>query len=142
MYDIGTTVSQLARQLSPKAAERLSFLTVDLKDLLCGILNHLSKIRGSQSHLFSALIQQSQGLLLEDVPQSLGLLNSTSLQGQRQTQGQNVEQPDNADCSANVADLWASAISEQGQVIPTSEPYLADRVEDMDASEAQGVVYS
>ena len=64
--------------MSPQTAESLKASTVDVKDLLCGILSSLSKIRGSQSYLFSSLLQQSQGLLgLDDVPQPL-LLGPTS----------------------------------------------------------------
>jgi hypothetical protein len=45
-----------------------------LKDLLGGILNSLSKIRGSESYLFSKLLQRSQRLLrLDEIPLGLSL---------------------------------------------------------------------
>lgn len=43
-----------------------------MRDVLCGILISLSRIRGSQSYLFPALLQQSKGLLsMDGLPQSL-----------------------------------------------------------------------
>ncbi|KAL1955925.1 hypothetical protein VTO42DRAFT_7998 [Malbranchea cinnamomea] len=162
LYEIGASVSQLARHISPKAAERLSLLTVDLKDLLCGILNSLSKIRGSQSPLFSALLQQSQGVLgLEDVPQSLSPPSSLQIQGhvtdhqeqqqqqQRQPQQQHQRPSNGGDCRCD-AGIWPTTLAEQGQIVSADEAYLesdplglgADRVEDADGAETRSVVYS
>lgn len=58
--------------MSPQTADSLKASTVDVNDLLCGIISSLSRIRGSQSYLFSRLLQQSQGLLgLDDILQPL-----------------------------------------------------------------------
>ncbi|KAH8696579.1 fungal-specific transcription factor domain-containing protein [Talaromyces proteolyticus] len=72
LYDIGECVFQLTQQLSPQRAQSLKESIVDVKDVLCGILTSLSRIRGAQSYLFPALLQQSQELLgFGDVPQPL-----------------------------------------------------------------------
>ncbi|EED17421.1 conserved hypothetical protein [Talaromyces stipitatus ATCC 10500] len=72
LYDIGECIFHLSQQLSLKTDKSLEVSTVDAKEVLYGILTSLSRVRGSQSYLFPALLQQSQGLLgLEDVPPPL-----------------------------------------------------------------------
>lgn len=58
--------------MPPGTVQSLQESTVEVRDVLCGILTSLSRIRGSQSYLFPALLQQSKEILsLEGLPQSL-----------------------------------------------------------------------
>lgn len=72
LYDIGECIYQLTQHPSHNTIELLKESTVDIRDILYGILTALSQIRGSQSYLLPALLQQSQALLgFEDVPYPL-----------------------------------------------------------------------
>ncbi|KAH8705384.1 hypothetical protein BGW36DRAFT_367450 [Talaromyces proteolyticus] len=72
LYDIGESIFQFTQQLCLKTAESLESSKFDARDVLSGILTSLSRIRGSQSYLFPALLQQCQGLLsLGNVPPPL-----------------------------------------------------------------------
>ncbi|KAA8648812.1 putative C6 transcription factor (AmyR) [Aspergillus tanneri] len=63
LFDLGTSVADVSRSLGSKASQHLSESTVDPRDLLWGILNMLSRIRGSQSYLLPALVERSKGVL-------------------------------------------------------------------------------
>ena len=63
LFDLGTSVADVSRSLSPKASSRLSQSAVDPRQLLWGILTTLSRIRGSQSHLLPVLLERSSGVL-------------------------------------------------------------------------------
>ncbi|PGH17296.1 hypothetical protein AJ79_01180 [Helicocarpus griseus UAMH5409] len=63
LFDIGTCVSDVARTMRPTTATRVAASTVDGKELLWGILSTLSRIRGSQSHLFPVLLEQAGDVL-------------------------------------------------------------------------------
>ncbi|KAH8696594.1 fungal-specific transcription factor domain-containing protein [Talaromyces proteolyticus] len=79
LYDIGECIFQLTQHLSRKTNKLWKVSAVDLRDVLYGILTTLSRIRGSQSYLLPALLQQSQGLLgFKDVPQPLSEVYSSS----------------------------------------------------------------
>ncbi|KAE8144906.1 fungal-specific transcription factor domain-containing protein [Aspergillus avenaceus] len=71
LYDLGTSVADVSRSLSTKAAHTLSESTIDPRELLWGILSTLSRIRGSQSYLFPALIDQCRGILQLDCSLSM-----------------------------------------------------------------------
>jgi hypothetical protein len=71
LYDLGTSVADVSRSLSTKAAHRLAESAVDPRQLLWGILTTLSRIRGSQSYLFPALVEQSRGILSFDCTLSM-----------------------------------------------------------------------
>ncbi|KAL2862451.1 uncharacterized protein BJX67DRAFT_385590 [Aspergillus lucknowensis] len=66
LYDIGESITQLAPHLS-KASSSTSNLSIssatEIRDLVKSILNVLSRTRGSQSYLFSTLLEKSQDLL-------------------------------------------------------------------------------
>ncbi|KAF7586197.1 hypothetical protein BBP40_009299, partial [Aspergillus hancockii] len=72
LYDLGTSVADVSRSLSTKAAHRLAESAVDPRQLLWGILTTLSRIRGSQSYLFPALVEQCRGILSFDCTLSMG----------------------------------------------------------------------
>ncbi|KAL2835121.1 fungal-specific transcription factor domain-containing protein [Aspergillus cavernicola] len=63
LYDLGSSVADVSRSLSPKAANSLAESTVDPRELLWGILSTLSRIRGSQSYLFPSLLERCKGML-------------------------------------------------------------------------------
>ncbi|OGM43078.1 amylase cluster transcriptional regulator AmyR [Aspergillus bombycis] len=71
LYDLGTSVADVSRSLSTKAAHHLAESAVDPRELLWGILTTLSRIRGSQSYLFPALVEQSRGILSFDCSLSI-----------------------------------------------------------------------
>ncbi|KAE8411040.1 fungal-specific transcription factor domain-containing protein [Aspergillus pseudocaelatus] len=71
LYDLGTSVADVSRSLSTKAAHHLAESTIDPRELLWGILTTLSRIRGSQSYLFPALVEQSRGILSFDCSLSI-----------------------------------------------------------------------
>lgn len=61
----------MARFLRTPATQRLAVSVADPRELLWGILNILSKIRGSQSYLFPALLERSSSVLRLDSPTTL-----------------------------------------------------------------------
>ncbi|KAE8380262.1 fungal-specific transcription factor domain-containing protein [Aspergillus bertholletiae] len=71
LYDLGTSIADVSRSLNTKAAHRLAEAAIDPRELLWGILTTLSRIRGSQSYLFPALVEQSRGILSFDCSLSL-----------------------------------------------------------------------
>ncbi|KJK65437.1 specific transcription factor domain protein [Aspergillus parasiticus SU-1] len=71
LYDLGTSVADVSRSLSTKAAHHLAESTIDPRELLWGILTTLSRIRGSQSYLFPALVEQSRGIISFDCSLSI-----------------------------------------------------------------------
>ncbi|KAE8392005.1 fungal-specific transcription factor domain-containing protein [Aspergillus alliaceus] len=71
LYDLGTSVADVSRSLSTKAAHRLAESAADPRQLLWGILSTLSRIRGSQSYLLPALVEQCRGILSFDCSLSI-----------------------------------------------------------------------
>ncbi|KAL1969257.1 hypothetical protein VTN77DRAFT_9449 [Rasamsonia byssochlamydoides] len=71
LYDVGTSIADVTRSLRSTATQRLTASIADPKDLLWGILNILSRIRGSQSYLFPALLQRSSSVFGLDSPATL-----------------------------------------------------------------------
>ncbi|KAL1980270.1 hypothetical protein VTN96DRAFT_4414 [Rasamsonia emersonii] len=71
LYDMGTSIVDVTRSLRSAATQRLAASVADPKDLLWGILNILSKIRGSQSYLFPALLQKSSSVFGLESPATL-----------------------------------------------------------------------
>ncbi|KAF9885305.1 hypothetical protein FE257_013022 [Aspergillus nanangensis] len=61
LYDIGESITHLAPHLLPKMSPVMS--AVETKDLLKSILDVLSRTRGCESYLFSALLEKSHHLL-------------------------------------------------------------------------------
>jgi hypothetical protein len=68
LYDMGTSIVDVTRSLRTAATQRLTASVADPKDLLWGILNVLSRIRGSQSYLLPNLLQRSSHVLGLDSP--------------------------------------------------------------------------
>jgi hypothetical protein len=62
LYDIGESITQFAPTLLTKRPNK-TLSTSETKDLLKSILDVLSRTRGSQSYLFSTLLQKSQDIL-------------------------------------------------------------------------------
>jgi hypothetical protein len=72
MYDIGEAISLLAYGMLPKKGDSTGELFACTQSLLWGILDLLSRIRGSQSYLFSSLLGKSHEILgLDTLPASL-----------------------------------------------------------------------
>ncbi|KAL2870835.1 putative C6 transcription factor (AmyR) [Aspergillus lucknowensis] len=63
LFDLGVSVADVSRSLSTKASHSLAESTIEARELLWGILNTLSRIRGSQSYLLPSLLERSKGLL-------------------------------------------------------------------------------
>ncbi|EGC41089.1 transcription activator [Histoplasma capsulatum var. duboisii H88] len=63
LFDFGTSVADATRRMQPALATRIAASITDTRELLWGILISLSRIRGSQSHLFPILIEQSGDIL-------------------------------------------------------------------------------
>ncbi|PYH40363.1 putative C6 transcription factor (AmyR) [Aspergillus saccharolyticus JOP 1030-1] len=74
LFDLGTAVADVARSIGSgsKLAPRRTESAADPRELLWGILTTLSRIRGSQSHLFPALIECCKGALDFTCPLSMG----------------------------------------------------------------------
>ncbi|KAL4771314.1 fungal-specific transcription factor domain-containing protein [Aspergillus nidulans var. acristatus] len=73
LFDLGTSIADVSRSLSTKAASSLAESTVDPRELLWGILSTLSRIRGSQSYLFPSLLERCKGTLGFDAPTPLSI---------------------------------------------------------------------
>ncbi|OQE40876.1 hypothetical protein PENCOP_c005G03126 [Penicillium coprophilum] len=63
LYDIGEAVCVLAQKLPPNTTGDGGKLYMDAQNALCGLLDRLSDIRGSQSHLLAPLLQKSHDIL-------------------------------------------------------------------------------
>ncbi|PYH96812.1 transcription regulator of maltose utilization [Aspergillus ellipticus CBS 707.79] len=72
LFDLGTSVADVARSLGTKTSHRLTEAAVDPRELLWGILTTLSRIRGSQSYLFPSLLERCKGALDFTPPTSMG----------------------------------------------------------------------
>ncbi|KAJ5382555.1 transcriptional regulator family: Fungal Specific TF [Penicillium concentricum] len=73
LYDIGEAVCVLAHKLLPNNTGGGGKLYMDAQNVLCGLIDRLSDIRGSQSHLLAPLLQQSHDILgLGSLPPQLG----------------------------------------------------------------------
>ncbi|PYH34501.1 putative C6 transcription factor (AmyR) [Aspergillus neoniger CBS 115656] len=72
LFDLGSSVADVARSLNTKAAHRLTEAAVDPRELLWGILTTLSRIRGSQSYLFPSLLERCKGAMDFTSPTSMG----------------------------------------------------------------------
>ncbi|RAH51590.1 putative C6 transcription factor (AmyR) [Aspergillus brunneoviolaceus CBS 621.78] len=79
LFDLGTAVADVTRSLgsgsgsgSSRPANWLTESAVDPRELLWGILTTLSRIRGSQSHLFPTLLERCKGALDFTSPLSMG----------------------------------------------------------------------
>lgn len=84
LYDMGTSIVDVTRSLRSTATQRLAASVADPKDLLWGILSILSKIRGSPSYLFPALLQRSSSVFGLESPATL--TNSLSFAEDYQSQ--------------------------------------------------------
>ncbi|KAL6238205.1 hypothetical protein BDW75DRAFT_41850 [Aspergillus navahoensis] len=73
LFDLGTSIADVSRSLSTKAANSLAESTIDPRELLWGILTTLSRIRGSQSYLFPSLLERCRGTLGFDTPTPLSI---------------------------------------------------------------------
>ncbi|KAL4909107.1 hypothetical protein BDW74DRAFT_77666 [Aspergillus multicolor] len=73
LFDLGTSIADVSRSLSTKAANNLAESTIDPRELLWGILSTLSRIRGSQSYLFPSLLERCKGTIGFDVPTPLSI---------------------------------------------------------------------
>ncbi|KAJ5158364.1 transcriptional regulator family: Fungal Specific TF [Penicillium coprophilum] len=62
LYDIGEAVCVLAQKLLPNTTENGGKLYIDAQNVLCGLLDRLSDIRGSQSHLLAPLLRKSHDI--------------------------------------------------------------------------------
>ncbi|KKK17886.1 hypothetical protein P175DRAFT_0489378 [Aspergillus ochraceoroseus IBT 24754] len=63
LFDLGTSVADVSRSLSTKAAHSLAESAIDPRELLWGMLSTLSRIRGSQSYLFPSLLERCKGIV-------------------------------------------------------------------------------
>ncbi|KAJ5720031.1 hypothetical protein N7493_006909 [Penicillium malachiteum] len=63
LFDMGAAVADVTRSLGSKAVHRLVESTVDPRELLWGILQTLSQIRGSPSYLFPSLLERSKSII-------------------------------------------------------------------------------
>ncbi|KAH8704140.1 fungal-specific transcription factor domain-containing protein [Talaromyces proteolyticus] len=59
LYDMGISIADVTRNLRPNASTHLTSTVADPKELLWGILNTLSRIRGSRSYLFPSLLERT-----------------------------------------------------------------------------------
>ncbi|KAL2821867.1 fungal-specific transcription factor domain-containing protein [Aspergillus granulosus] len=72
LFDLGASVADVTRSLSPKASHSLAESVIEPRELLWGILSTLSRIRGSQSYLFPSLLERSKGILTVDCSLTIG----------------------------------------------------------------------
>jgi hypothetical protein len=63
LFDIGIAVADVARSVGSKTSHNLAESAVDPRELLWGLLSTLSRIRGSPSYLFPALLSRSKSIL-------------------------------------------------------------------------------
>lgn len=68
LFDLGTCVGYATRRMRPAIATHVAESIIDGKELLWGILMTLSRIRGSQSHLFPILLEQTGDILGVESP--------------------------------------------------------------------------
>lgn len=68
LFDLGTSIADVACSLRLAATQRLALTIIDPRELLWGMLNALSKSRGSQSYLFPELLERSRSILGLDTP--------------------------------------------------------------------------
>lgn len=68
LFDLGTSIADVACSLRLAATQRLTLTIIDPRELLWGMLNALSKSRGSQSYLFPELLERSRSILGLDTP--------------------------------------------------------------------------
>ncbi|KAJ5266593.1 hypothetical protein N7478_009401 [Penicillium angulare] len=72
LFDMGVSVADVTRSLGPKNVHRLAESTVDPRELLWGILNTLSQIRGSPSYLFPSLLERCKTIIELDGTINMG----------------------------------------------------------------------
>lgn len=72
LFDMGSSVADVARSLGPKAVQRLAESAIDPHELLWGILQTLSQIRGSPSYLFPSLLERCKTVLGLDCTITMG----------------------------------------------------------------------
>ncbi|KAL2855738.1 hypothetical protein BJX68DRAFT_231110 [Aspergillus pseudodeflectus] len=93
LYDIGESITQLAPTLLTKRPTK-TLSTSETKDLLKSILDVLSRTRGSQSYLFSTLLEKSQDILqASHLPPPPPQLFASSKKVQPHSQSQPEPQP-------------------------------------------------
>ncbi|KAK2753704.1 hypothetical protein FQN55_000067 [Onygenales sp. PD_40] len=68
LFNVGTCVGEVTRSMSPSTAARIASSAADGKEVLWGILSALSRIRGSQSHLFPLLLERTADVLSLESP--------------------------------------------------------------------------
>ncbi|KAL1977620.1 hypothetical protein VTN31DRAFT_479 [Thermomyces dupontii] len=71
LYDMGTAIADMTESARERTTQRLADTTADPKDLLWGILNVLSCIRGARSYLFPSLLQRSSSIFNLESPSTL-----------------------------------------------------------------------
>lgn len=68
---MGTAIADMTESARERTTQRLADTTADPKDLLWGILNVLSCIRGARSYLFPSLLQRSSSIFNLESPSTL-----------------------------------------------------------------------
>lgn len=69
---MGLSVADVTQSLGAKGVHRLAESTVDPRELLWGILQTLSQIRGSPSYLFPTLLERCKSVLGLDCTITIG----------------------------------------------------------------------
>ncbi|KAJ5105272.1 hypothetical protein NUU61_002619 [Penicillium alfredii] len=72
LFDMGTSVADVTRSLGSKSVHRLAESAIDPHELLWGILQTLSQIRGSPSYLFPSLLERCKTVLGLDCTITIG----------------------------------------------------------------------
>ncbi|KAI2787722.1 hypothetical protein POX_f08097 [Penicillium oxalicum] len=72
LFDMGLSVADVTQSLGAKGVHRLAESTVDPRELLWGILQTLSQIRGSPSYLFPTLLERCKSVLGLDCTITIG----------------------------------------------------------------------
>ena len=72
LFDMGSSVADVTRSLGSKSFHRLAESAIDPRELLWGILQTLSQIRGSPSYLFPSLLEQCKIVLGLDCTITMG----------------------------------------------------------------------
>ncbi|KAF7712731.1 Amylolytic gene expression activator [Penicillium ucsense] len=72
LFDMGLSVADVTQSLGTKGVHRLAESTIDPRELLWGILQTLSQIRGSPSYLFPTLLERCKSVLGLDCTITVG----------------------------------------------------------------------
>lgn len=71
LYDMGLSIADMTRNMRGNTTNRLTNTVGDPKELLWGILNILSRIRGSPSYLFPSLLERSSSVFGLESPATM-----------------------------------------------------------------------